>query len=585
MKNKILIITLAVTVAFIFYACKKSFLDTTPNGVLDEATLSTEKGVNKLLLAAYAMLDGHDGGLNLGGEWGSGGSNFLFGGIGGGEANKGSDPNDQCPNMCGVQRHDITSTNGAINDRWKAIYEGVKRTNTVLEVLANVPSISDASRKNLAGQARALRAWYHFQARITFGKACYLDEAIDIDLASGAIKGVTNETDIFPKIVEDAKFAWENLPATQDAVGRINKWSAGAIYGKILLFTKDFATAKTVLTDVVANGTNPLGVHYDLMTNYDDNFNVDFDNNKESVLAFQASSLDNASARNGNWGDLLNTPSSTGGGGAGFFTPTNFFVNKFKTDVVGLPIANPNNTQLLDPFAMTGFTQYTGSVDPRLDWTVGRAGIPFHDWGVYLTTWPRDRSAGPYAGKKTMIRASQVSATHDASIWFVGGGTALNLNLIRFSDVILMAAEAEIEAPGGSLVTAFNLINRVRNRAVGTRRVKTYIDNNNPSGGFTNTDAGNYNVAPYTVPFADQATARTAVRLERSLELGMEGWRFFDLVRWGIAATELNAYYAYEGPMPYQVILNGVPSYASPAKDYYPVPQQQIDLSNGFIKP
>src|SRR5688572_10349900 len=82
--------------------CKKSFLDTTPRGVLDEATLSTEKGVNKLLIAAYAMLDAHDGDLGLGGEWGSGGSNFLYGSIGGGEANKGSDPGDQGPNMTPV---------------------------------------------------------------------------------------------------------------------------------------------------------------------------------------------------------------------------------------------------------------------------------------------------------------------------------------------------------------------------------------------------------------------------------------------------------------------------------------------------
>ena len=585
MKNKIAILILALAVVGAFNACKRSFLTVTTNGVLDEPTLSSEKGVNKLLLAAYAMLDGHDGGLNLGGEWGSGGSNFLFGGMGGGDANKGSDPGDQCPNMCGVVRHDLTPTNGAINDRWKAIYEGVKRTNTVLEVLAKVSNISDASRKNIAGQARCLRAWYHFQARITFGKACYLDEKIDLDLSSAAIGGVTNETDIYPKIVEDAKYAWDNLPATQDAVGRINKWSAGAIYGKILMFTKDYATAKTVLTDVVANGTNPLGVHYALLTNFDDNFNVAFDNNKESVLAFQSSSLDNASARNGNWGDLLNTPSATGGGGAGFFCPTNFFVNQFKTDAAGLPIAAPNDNQLLDPFAQAGFVQYAGNVDPRLDWTIGRAGIPFHDWGVYLTTWPRDRSAGPYAGKKTMIRQSQVASTHDASIWFVGGGTALNLNLIRFSDVVLLLAEAEIEAPGGSLVNAFNDINMIRNRAVGTRRVKTYINNAAPMGGYTNTDAGSYAVAPYVVPFASQAAARTALRLERGLELGMEGWRFFDLVRWGIASTELNAYYNYESPMPYQVVLRPKPTYTSPANDYYPVPQQQIDLSHGFIKP
>jgi hypothetical protein len=578
MKNKISKLFLALAVVFVFFACKKSFLEVTPNGVLDEATLSTEKGINKLLIAAYAMLDGHDGGQNLGGEWGSGGSNFLFGGIGGGEANKGSDPGDQGPNMTPVQRHDITSTNGAINDRWKAIYEGVKRTNLVLEILAKVPEVGDAARKNISGQARALRAWYHFQARIIFGKACFIDEKADLDLASGAIESVTNQTEIFPKIVEDAKYAWENLPVTQDAVGRINKWVAGAIYGKILLFTKDFATAKTILNDVVANGANPLGVKFNLLSNYDDNFNLDFDasnlspsKNPESVLAFAASSLDNASARNGNWGDLLNTPSATGGGGAGFFCPTQYFVNQFKTTAAGLPAASPQNLQLMDPFGEPSATRYSSNVDVRLDWTIGRDGVPFHDWGTYLTTWPRDKSAGPYAGKKTMIRSSQVASTHDASIWFVGGGTALNLNLIRFSDVILMAAEAEIETNG--LAAAFTLINRVRARAA-TSRVVTFAAAN-----------GVPLTAPYTVAFASQAEARTAVRLERALELGMEGWRFFDLVRWGIASTELNAYYNYESPMAYQVILRPKPTYASPANDYYPVPQQQIDLSHGMIKP
>jgi starch-binding outer membrane protein, SusD/RagB family len=567
MKNKIskiLAISLVVTG---LYACKKSFLDVSPNGVLDEATLSSEKGVNKLLLSAYAMLDGHDGGLGLGGEWGSGGSNFLFGGIGGGEANKGSDPGDQGPNMTPVQRHDITSTNGAINDRWKAIYEGVKRTNTVLQVLAKVPAISDANRKSLAGQARFLRAWYHFQVRTTFGKACYLDEATDLALSNGTIPGVSNGTDIFPKIVEDAKFAYENLPATLDAVGRVNKYAAGAFYGKVLLFTKDFATAKTVLTDVVNNGRNAVGTQYGLNANYEDNFNTVTDNSKESVLAFQSSSQDNAGARNGNWGDLLNLP-ATGPGGAGFYCPTYFFTNRFKTDANGLPVANPQNNQVLDPAGQAGLTQYANNVDTRLDWTIGRNGVPYLDWGTYLTSWQRDVSAGPFGAKKTCIRQGQVGAFHDASIWYSAGGVALNL--IRFSDVILMLAEAEIEA--GSLATAFDLINRVRARAA-TSTTVTY-----PA------TFGTPKTAVYTTPFASKADATTALRLERQLELGLEGGRFFDLVRWGIASTELNAYYAYESPLPYQVLLkNPVPSYASPANDYYPVPQQQIDLGNGLI--
>jgi hypothetical protein len=485
--------------------------------------------------------------------------------------------------MTNVIRHEYTPTNGGLNDRWRALYEGVKRANTVLEVMAKVDGLSDASIKNIGGQAKFLRAWYHFQLRITYGKVPFMDEATDIDLANGVIQGVANDAEIFPKIVEDAKYAWENLPPGQDAVGRVNKWAAGALYGKILLFTKDFATAKTVLSDVVANGKNPLGVQYDLNTNYDDNFNVDFDNTKESVFAFQASSKDNAGARNGNWGDLLNTPSATGGGGAGFYTPTFYFANKFKTDANGLPVANPQNTQVYDPFGEPGFTKYTGSVDPRLDWTIGRDGIPFYDWGLYLTTWPRDKSAGPYAGKKTMIRSSQVAGTHDASIWFIAGGTALNLNLIRFSDVLLMAAEAEIEA--GSLATATALINRVRTRAQNTRTVKTYVNNADPTKGFTNTDAANYNAKPYPATFASKAEATTAVRLERSLELGMEGWRFFDLVRWNAATTELTEFYNYEAPMAYQVILKPKPTFDATKNSYYAIPQQQIDLSNGFIKP
>lgn len=573
-KLKLILVITVVIIVITVNACKEDFLEVDPQGVLDETTLSSEKGVNRLLLAAYAMLDAHDGGLALGGEWGSGGSNFLYGSIAAGEANRGSSPGDQSPNMTPVARHEVTSTNGALNDRWKSIYEGVKRTNTVLQVLEKVPEISDDARRNITGQARALRAWYHFQARILFGKVPYLDEKIDADLSLGNIKGVANDVDIFPKIVEDAKYAYENLPELQEARGRINKWVAGAIYGKILMFTKDFNLARSVLTDVVDNGTTPLGVKFDLNANYDDNFNLDFDNSKESVFAFQASSQDNAGARNGNWGDLLNTPAGTGGGGAGFFTPTYYFVNHFKTNAAGLPVANPQNNQVLDPAGQAGYTQYSGNVDTRLDWTIGRNGVPFHDWGMAQTSWQRDVSAGPFLGKKIMIRQSQVGATHDASIWFIAGGTALNMNLIRFSDVILLLAEAEIEV--GSLDKAFNLINRVRTRAQNTRVVSFP-----PSLGVPL-------VRPYPSVFANQDEARRAVRLERLLELGMEGHRFFDLVRWGIAEPELNTFYTYESSFPYVQgadDLRPKPTYTSPEDDYYPIPQQQIDLSKGFIKP
>ena len=70
-------------------------------------------------------------------------------------------------------------------------------------------------------------------------------------------------------------------------------------------------------------------------------------------------------------------------------------------------------------------------------------------------------------------------------------------------------------------------------------------------------------------------------------QLGLEGLRLFDLVRWGIAGTEMNNFYQYESAIPYAKLLRlpSAATYESPADDYYPVPQKEIDLGNGFIQP
>ncbi|MEN9570447.1 MAG: hypothetical protein RL172_1678 [Bacteroidota bacterium] len=573
MKNKVAKLALGSAVILTtLFACKKSFLEATPQGVLDENTLANAKGLNKLLLAAYAILDGHDDALGLGGSWGASGSNFNYGSVGGGEAHKGSDPGDQYPNIGTVQRHEVESTNDATNDRWKTLYEGIKRTNIVIQILGKASGVSDADAKNISGQARFLRAWYHFQLRITFEKVPYIDDATDAALAAGSIESVANDTEIWPNIVADAKYAYENLPEGQDAIGRANKWVAGALYGKILMFSKDFATAKTVLTDVVNNGKNSLGVKFDLNTNFDDNFNVDFDNSKESVFAFQSSANDGSNGRNGNWGDALNRPGNGVGGCCGFFNPTFYLTNSYKTDASGLPDTNPQTTTTMSTWDLAGLTQYAGNVDTRLDWTVGRIGVPYHDWGTVSNAWTRDPSAGPFQPKKNVIRQSQLGKAYESSFWSAAGVTSLNINLIRFSDVILLLAEAEIEA--GSLATAFSLINRVRSRAKDSRTVSFPASLGTPK------------TEPYATVFASKAEATTALRLERKLELAMEGHRFFDLVRWGIAAQEIGSYYDYESSLPFPNIVKvpNKPTYTSGADDYYAIPQQQIDLSKGFIK-
>ena len=142
--------------------------------------------------------------------------------------------------------------------------------------------------------------------------------------------------------------------------------------------------------------------------------------------------------------------------------------------------------------------------------------------------------------------------------------SANNTRIIRFSDVILLAAESEAEL--GNFEKAREYVNQIRKRAA------------NPAGFVKNPDgspAANYVINEYTTAWTDKAFSLKAVRFERRLELGMEGHRFFDLVRWGIAKEVLNAYLAYERTK--RSNLNG-----ASFKDHnilFPVPQRQIDAT------
>jgi hypothetical protein len=213
------------------------------------------------------------------------------------------------------------------------------------------------------------------------------------------------------------------------------------------------------------------------------------------------------------------------------------------------------------------FTPDAGNLDPRLDWTVGRRGIPYLDWGPHRgRAWLRDQgNGGPYSPKKLVYPKSQAGTLTDATSW-TSGLTAINYKLMRFADVLLMAAEAEIEV--GSLETARDYINQIRARAM------------NPDGFVTDgsAPAANYVINEYTSPFASQDEARLAVRLERKLELGEEGHRFFDLVRWGIAESAINSFIAVEKVKLPSTFGNAV--FTAPKNNYYPIPQTQIDLQN-----
>jgi len=555
-------------VAVFIYSCKEDFLERTPPGSLSASFLSNTKGAEALLIGAYAVLDGFidGGGVFLGG-WQSSGTNWVYGSVAGGEAHKGSEAGDQ-PDINPIERFDHSAENGYFNIKWQISYEGVNRSNNTLKALAAATDATDADKKRIAGQARFLRGHYHFELKKMYNKVPYIDETI-------TDPNISNEADIWPQIEADLKFAYDNLPETMNAKGRINKWTAGALYGKSLLFQKKFAEARTVLNDVYTKGMTATGTKYALLPKFQDNFNAETKNSSESVFAVQYSVNDGANGSNGGWGEVLNFPHNGGPGGCcGFFQPTQDFVNSFQVDAAtGLPnLANHNVTEVKSDYNIKSsdpFTPEARPLDSRLDWTVGRRGIQYLDWGPHPgSAWIRDQSyGGPYAPKKNVYYKSQQGSLTDKNFW-TSGVTANNYSIIRFSDVILMLAEAEIEV--GSLAVARDLTNMVRARAANP--VSFVKDASGAA-------AANYKVGVYSA-FTDQAMARTVVRFERKLELGMEGHRFFDLVRWGIAAAELNRYLLYESTQAVNKRNSKIGATFKAGKtEYYPIPQAQIDFS------
>lgn len=581
-------LTVLGTAVLSLYACKKSFLDRQPQGALSETTLSTAAGVNALLVGAYGALDGQQnnaGSVNsLGGgnAWACSPDNWVWGSVAGLDAHKGSYAGDQT-GMNPIANFTIDASNSLVNDKWRAVYEGITRCNTVLKVLANVTNMTDAEKKLVAAQARFLRAHYYFDLKKIFNMVPYIDET------TTELK-TPNTTDIWPKIEADFKFAYDNLPATLSDIGRANKWAAGAYLGKTYLYEKKYAEAKAMFDPVIAQGATTNGLKYDLNPIFENNYRPEFEKaNPEAVFVVEmAANTGSGSIANGNQGDMLNHPyGSSPFGCCGFYQPTQDLVNSYRTDANGLPLLDTYNQNPvkndLGIISTAPFTPDEGLLDPRLDWTAGRRGLPYQDWGLHPgQSWIRDQNySGPYAPKKNIVWKATATSYRDNSSW--APGSAINVFIIRFADVLLMAAE--VEAQSGNLAAAQAYVNRVRNRMAQHPEawVYKYVNDNTPDAGFSSVPAANYKISPYPVgAFASKDFALKAIYFERKLELAMEGHRFFDLNRWGIAASALNSIIAYEST----ITTDLVGARFTPGKnEYFPVPQAQIDLTlNGGQK-
>jgi starch-binding outer membrane protein, SusD/RagB family len=559
LKNYLKIGVLSVGAAIFYSSCGDSFLETPlQNAITSDILSANQAGVDASLISTYKVLNGMTN--TIGNVWGAAPSNYIYNSATD-DQHKGSEPSDNPDGYYEIGLFQWSGGLKVLNDKYKMVYEGVSRANKTI-ILADKLSAADAStaaaNKIVKAEAKFLRAHYHFEAWKMWKNVPYYTEA---EVLAAEIRK-PNTADIIPNIIADLDAAIADLPATKTAVGRSDKTVATAYKGKVLMFKKDFAGAKAAFDAVISSGK------YALQPCFQDLFTIATQNGKESIFALQAAVKDgDGDGNSGNALERLAAPhSGSHTGCCGFNNPTQDLANSYQVDANGLPLANWNSKTIkvgsADP------------VDPRIDWTMGRTGVPYLDWGLHSDGWIRGNGwAGFYSPKKNMKYTGDVAGAS----WNNNQISAKNIEFIRYADVLLMAAEAEVEI-GSSLEKAREYVNLVRKRAgtcaQGTGAAPVSITD--PS-----ITWAKYSVKEYPTAWTDKNAARDAVRRERRLELATEGHRIFDLRRWANIETTMAAFRTYE-----KTQVKGALDAAQPieAKHYlFPLPTREVDLGAGAI--
>lgn len=522
-----------------FSACE-NYLEEVPFGEVAPAEMTKSENIEKAIIASYSILNGQfDGGSSA---FNSPASNWSFGDVISDDAYKGGGgTGDQNQ----IHQMEIFNTNPTITDvnrKWLALYEGVKRTNYALGLLLTSTDFEPGLQKAREGELRFLRGHYYFELKKIYNNVPYIDESAKS--ASDYFVGNKDLTDeeLWAKIENDFNQAFTLLPESQSDKGRPNKFAAKAYLAKTLIFQGKWQAALDAANEVIASGK------FSLLNSFHEVFLPENDNSSEIIFAVQHTVNDGQPSNfNGNIGDRLTAPGGPYYPQYGFHRPSQNLINSFETNEAGLPV---EGDQLGE----------NDLVDPRLDHTVGRPGIPYLDLPVlYEAGWARDQATyGPNGPKKRIV-----SALSNLQVKTWPYVSALNYYIIRYADLLLWKAEAQVEL--GDLEGARATVNMVRGRAANSK-VVTKLDTENP--------AANYKLGIYSQAWNNQVDARAKVRLERRLELAMEGHRFFDLVRWGVAAETMNAY--IEKEKLFRSHLNNA-RFVEGKHEYFPIPQSYLD--------
>ncbi len=535
-----------------FVSCN-DFLDLKPQGSFTEAQLD-DNSIDGLMAAAYSGLEAHFFGNNE--SFAGPITNWVFD-VRSDDALKGGDATSMEQNIHQLEISNITSDNVTALDKWRNDYYAISRVHKAMNAIEMADGI--ANKDALMGELKLLRAYFYFDLIRIFKQIPYFTETED---PNGKRVDEYTREQIFDFIKTDLKDAYATLPETQEQAGRYNKFVAAALMAKVSAFTSSWADVETYC-DYVINSHQ-----YSLYDNFGDLSKLEFNNKKESIMAIQFSTANDYA--HANWSNLLNTTYSEGnlyGQADDFFLGSQNLVDAFATDENGLPYLDGSEHYVKT--TVDGSNDYEGNVDPRVDFTVGRLGMPFRGH-TYNMNWCRNYNLyGEYSGKKGLVDPDTPNMAKKVP-W---GAAGLNFCLIRYADIVLLKAEALIEQ-NKDLETARQLINSVREKA--ERSVDAHYTPRD-----VNPNKANYEVGLYPKDSKwTQDYARKAVRMERRLELAMEGNRWFDLVRWGTVVETINKYMQSEKQ--YHSYYEG----ASISEDeiYLPTPYEEVNNSNGLYK-
>ena len=472
----------------------------------------------------------------------------------------------------------ILTTDWPFGSIWGKMYQYLSRVNLSLDVLS-LADADNATIRQRTAEMKFLRAYGHFQLKRLFKKIPFVNKPnmTEEDYNQLSNTEYTNDEG-WQQIINDLEEAFEVLPETQADKGRPTKAACAAFLAKSYLYKayrQDNAGSNAVtsinqedLKKVLAYTDASLYRGYGLENDLHNNFRPEeaYENGKESIWAIQYSKNDGTNYGNLNFSNRLIVPCipKVHDSGCDFYKPSHNLVNAYRTDVNGLPY--------LDSFAQTDYQVGTAqTVDPRLFVTVGVPGTPYMFNPNFLmeesNTW--SRSGGQF-GYFVSLKQNVDPALTGSYLFLCDSQWASSMNRVvfRYADVLLMRAEACAQL--GQTAEAVELINQIRQRAAG-------MASSSVVAGYPNQYNVHYAVSPYKGSYTREEALKM-LKFERRLELAMECERFFDLVRWGDAATVINQYYTTESQS--MSFLNGA-RFTADKNEYLPVPYEQIAASDG----